>query len=177
MSDYGEFEAEAPQGKLQGLVSKVTGLSTRNKLVLAAVVVAAVCAVGYYYLGWFNNGNSTTESFSTYTSLENLKSASNPVYVFLSMRGCGWCNKAASEGGSWHNLQQEASNGKLKVGDQLVDLVKANSGENPGLFNEVSEAVKARGYPTFVLCNGGKFTVFNDKRNAEAMKKFIGNNL
>ena len=86
-------------------------------------------------------------------------------------------SKADTEGGSWNNLEKEAKNGQLNLNGNLVDLVKADSGETPGLFNEVSKAVKARGYPTFVLCKQGQFKVFNDKRNAESMKKFISSNI
>ena len=148
----------------------------KNNIFVVGLVLLAVLLVVGYYAGCFD-GLVTKESFASYTSLEDIKSSSNPVFVLLKMQGCGWCTKADNKGGSWNELENSANNSQLKVNGKLVDLVKADSGANPGMFNDVSQAIKARGYPTFALCKDGKFTVFKDKRNAESMKNFISKNL
>ena len=159
---------------VKSAVSTTTSL-LQNKTVLMIAGVVVVLLVAGYFMGWF--GENSKENFANYNSLEDIKASERAVYVFLKMRGCGWCTKADGEGGSWNELEKQSNNGQLKVNGNLVDLVKADSGETPGLFNEVSKAVKARGYPTFVLCKKGQFKVFNDKRNADAMKNFISSNI
>lgn len=165
----------------KGVKAVVSNTSTfldflKNNMFIVGLVLLVVLLVVGYLTGCFD-GLVTKESFATYTSLEDIKSSERPVFVFLKMQGCGWCTKADNEGGSWNNLENDAKNSQLTVDGKLVDLVKADSGSNPGMFNDVSQAIKARGYPTFALCNNGKFTVFKDKRNAESMKNFISKNL